>query len=78
MDASLYDTPGFCRHGLQVSLVNKRQFLFVPVLQSRLISEAAVILELPLRAEELSAIVLRFFAQMQQRVLPLHTPYKSC
>jgi hypothetical protein len=32
-DENLYDTPGFCRHGLSIGLVNKKQILFVPVLQ---------------------------------------------
>ena len=32
-DGNLYDTPGFCRHGLSIGLVNQIQILFVPVLQ---------------------------------------------
>lgn len=77
MDASLYDTPGLCRHGLQVTLVNKKQILFVPVLQSHLISEAAAIYDFPMCAEEIGEIIYHFFEQMKFRCLTLHESYKS-
>lgn len=76
-DESLYDTPGFCRHGLSIDLVNKKQILFVPVLQIKCISEAAAIYDYPMEAEEIGRFVFRFFEQMKQRNLTLHTPCKK-
>ncbi len=76
-DESLYDTPGFCRHGLSIDLVNKKQILFVPVLRIKCISEAAAIYDYPMDAEEIGRIVFRFFEQMKQRNLTLHTPLKN-
>lgn len=77
MDACLYDTPGLCRHSLQVVLVNKKQILFVPVLQSHIISEAAVICEFSMDAERIGELADRFFEQMRRRCLTLHEPYKN-
>lgn len=76
-DDSLYDTPGYCRHGLDVALVNKKQILFVPTLQSKMISEAAVIYDYPMDAEEIGRLVFKFFEQMRARNLTLHSPYKN-
>lgn len=76
-DESLYDTPGFCRHGLSIGLVNKKQILFVPVLQIKCISEAAAIYDYPMDAEEIGRFVFQFFEQMKLRNLTLHTPYKN-
>mgnify|MGYP002518880869 CR=1 FL=1 len=77
MDDFLYDTPGLWRHGLQVALVNRRQILFVPVLRSHLISEAAVICDYPMCAEEIGGVIYHFFEQMKLRRLTLHNPYKK-
>lgn len=76
-DESLYDTPGFCRHGLIIDLVNKKQILFVPVLKTKCISEAAAIYDYPMDAEEIGRFVFQFFEQMKLRNLTLHTPYKN-
>ena len=74
---SLYDTTGGCRHSLSVDLINKKQILFVPDLQTKVISEAAVIYDYPMGAEEIGRIVFKFFEQMKLRNLTLHTPYKN-
>lgn len=76
-DDSLYDITGVCRHSLNIALVNKKQILFVPVLQIKVISEAAVIYDYPMGAEEIGGIIFRFFEQMKSRKLTLHTPYKN-
>jgi len=77
LDDRLYDTSGVCRHGLSVDLVNKKQILFVPVLQIKVISEAAVIYDYPMDAEEIGGLIFQFFEQMKLRNLTLHTPYKN-
>ena len=64
---SLYDTTGVCRHGLGVDLINKKQILFVPVLQTKVISEAATIYDYPMDAEEIGRFVFKFFEQMKLR-----------
>ena len=74
---SLYDITGVCRHGLTVDLINKKQILFVPVLQTKVISEAATIYDYPMDVEEIGRIVLKYFEQMKLRNLALHTPYKN-
>jgi len=74
---SLYDTTAVCRHGLSVDLINKKQILFVPFLQINAISEAAVIYDYPMDAEEIGSLIFRFFEQMKSRNLTLHTPYKN-
>ena len=74
---SLYDTTGVCRHGLSVDLINKKQILFVPVLQTKVISEAATIYDYPMDAEEIGRFVFKFFEQMKMRNLTFHTPYKN-
>lgn len=76
-DYSLYDITGVCRHGLIVDLINKKQILFVPVLQIKVISEAAVIYDYPMDVEEIGRIVFKFFEQMKLRNLTLHEPYKN-
>ena len=53
---SLYDTTGVCRHVLTVDLINKKQILFVPVLQTKVISETATIYDYPMDSEEIGAI----------------------
>lgn len=77
LDDYLYDTSGFSRHGLSVDLVNKKQILFVPVLQGYMISQAAVICDYPMDAEEIGRLVFQFFAQMKRHDLTLHDPYKN-
>ncbi|MCQ4864952.1 hypothetical protein [Pseudoflavonifractor phocaeensis] len=77
MDDYLYDTPGYCHHGLNVDLVNKKQILFIPVLHSNMISEAAVIFDYPMGTEEIGRLIFQFFKQMKQRNLTLHSPYKN-
>lgn len=52
-DDSLYDTTEVCHHRLSVALINKKQILFIPVLRIRNISEAAVIYNYPMEAEEI-------------------------
>ena len=74
---SLYDTTEICRHGLSVDLINKKQILFIPVLQIKMISEAATIYDYPMGAEEIGILVFKFFEQMKLRNLTLHTPYKN-
>ena len=58
-DDSLYDTTGFCRHGLSVDLINKKQILFVPVLKAKNISEAAVIYDYPMGVEEIGGFIYK-------------------
>lgn len=55
-DDSLYDTTEVCHHGLGVALINKKQILFVPVLQIKNMSEAAVIYDYPMDAEEIGRV----------------------
>lgn len=74
---SLYDTTEVYRHGLKVALINKKQILFIPVLQTKNISEAATIYDYPMGAEEIGRLVFKFFEQMKLRNLTLHTSYKS-
>ncbi len=76
-DDCLYDTTEVCGHGLSVDLINKKQILFVPVLQIKMISEAAAIYDYPMDAEEIGRLVFKFFEQMKARNLTLHTPYKK-
>ncbi len=45
-----------CRHSLSVDLINKKQLLFVPVLQTKVISEAATIYDYPMDAEEIGRV----------------------
>ena len=73
LDDYLYDD---C-HGLSVDLVNKRQIMFIPILGCRMISEAAVIFDYPIGAEEIGRLVFQFFEQMKQRSLTLQSPYKN-
>lgn len=75
---SLYDTTEVCRHGMCVALVNKKQILFFPVLQTHKISEAATIYDYPMGAEEIGGLVFKYFEQMKMRNLTLHTPYEKC
>jgi len=74
---NLYNTTKVCHHGLNVALINKRQILFVPVLQIKKISEAATIYDYPMDAEEIGKFVFKFFEQMKLRNLTLHSPYKK-
>lgn len=76
-DDSLYDITAVCCHRLSIALVNKKQILFVPVLKNKNISEAAVIYDYPMEAEEIGKVVFQFFEQMKQRNLTLHTPYQK-
>ncbi len=73
LDDYLYDD---C-HGLSVDLVNKRQIMFIPILGCRMISEATVIFDYPMGAEEIGRLVFQFFEQMKQRSLTFHSPYKN-
>ena len=76
-DDSLYDITGICRHGLSVGLTNQTQISFVPVLRMKNISEAAEMYDYPMDAEEIGRLIFKFFAQMEQRNLTLHSPYKN-
>lgn len=77
MEDSLYDTPGLCRHGLRVDLVNKKQILFFPALWGNLVSEAATIFDYPMDAEEIGRLVFQYFEQMKLRNLTIYAPYKD-
>ena len=73
LDDDLYDYD----HALSVDLVNKKQILFIPILGCRMVSEAAVIFDYPMGAEEIGSLIFQFFEQMKQRNLTLHAPYKN-
>ena len=77
LDDSVYNITEVCHHGLSVAMVNKKQILFIPVLQIHAISEAAAIYDYPMDAEEIGRLVFGFFEQMKRRNLTVHTPYKK-
>lgn len=71
MDDSLYDTSRYRQHGLHVAVVNKTQILFVPCLQSHLISEAAAICDFPMDAEEIGQNIFFYWADGRTRFASL-------
>ena len=73
LDDNLYDYD----HALSVDLVNKKQILFIPILGCQMVSEAAVIFDYPMGAEDIGSLIFQFFEQMKQRNLTLHAPYKN-
>lgn len=65
------------QHKLDIALVNRTQLLFVPILGSKIISDAAEIYDWPLVADEIGNRVLLYFRQMSERTLPLYAHNKK-